>query len=91
VQFKVLDSDRLLYHNEPIWRDDLLVGYITSGMFGHTVGASLGMGYIENNDGLADREFVDAGSYEIEIAGDRFPAEASMQPFYDPTSQRVRL
>ncbi len=89
VQFRLLD-DRLLYHNEPIWRDGAIVGRITSGMFGHAVGASLGMGYVENPDGLADRDYVLSGNYEIEVACDRVPAVASLQPFYDPEALRVR-
>src|SRR5581483_7268573 len=58
VQIALDDRDRLLYHNEPIWRDGVIVGRVTSGMFGHTVGKSLGMGYIENTNGRADAEFV---------------------------------
>lgn len=91
VQFKLPDSDRWMYHNEPIWRDDKVVGYITSGMYGHIVGAPLGMGYVENGEGLADQEFVTSGHYEVEVARDRIPAEASIKPFYDPASQRVRM
>ncbi|MCZ3386657.1 MAG: FAD-dependent oxidoreductase [Actinomycetia bacterium] len=91
VQFKLLESERLLHHNELIWRDDSIVGHITSGMYGHTVGGALGMGYVENKEGLADNKFINAGQYEIEVAGDRVRAEASIRPFYDPTSQRVRL
>ena len=90
VQFALDDSDALLYHNEPIWRDGIIVGETTSGMFGHTLGRSLGMGYVTNRDGVADAAYVNAGSYEIEVAGHRIPATASLQPFYDPTSARVK-
>ncbi len=90
TQFALRDSERLLYHNEPIWRDDVVVGRITSGMFGHTLGASLGMGYVANVDGPADKAFVLNGRYEIEVAGERVAADASLDPFYDPRSLRVR-
>ena len=43
VQFLLNDPEPLIYHNEPIWRDDVIVGYITSGMFGHTIGRSIDM------------------------------------------------
>ena len=79
----------MLYHNEPIWRDGELLGYLTSGMFGHTVGSALGMGYIEHADGVSD-EFVDSGTYEIEVACEKVPARASLRPFYDPKSERVK-
>lgn len=89
VQFKLDDDQQLLYHNEPIWRDGVMVGHITSGMFGHTLGAAVGMGYVSHSDGVT-AEFVNRGSYEIEVATVRVPARASLQPFYDPKSERVR-
>jgi glycine cleavage system T protein len=89
VQFALDDPKPLLYHNEPIWRDGELLGYLTSGMFGHTVGAALGMGYIEHADGVSD-EFVESGTYEIEVACEKVPARASLRPFYDPKSERVK-
>jgi 4-methylaminobutanoate oxidase (formaldehyde-forming) len=90
VQFSLVDPERLLFHNEPIWRDGELVGSITSGMFGHTLNASLGMGYVSNKNGLADKKFVTDATYEIEVAGERVSATASLDPFYDPKSLRVK-
>jgi glycine cleavage system aminomethyltransferase T len=90
VQLALQNDDKLLYHSEPIWRDDALVGRTTSGMFGHTVGKPLAMGYIESADGLVDAAFVAAGRYEVEVAGERIPAEVSLKPFYDPTNRRVK-
>ncbi len=89
VQFALEDPQPLLYHNEPIWRDGEIVGDITSGMFGHKLGKSLGMGYVEN-DGGVDADFINSGTYEIEIACERFPATASLRPFYDPKSERIK-
>ncbi|MHA1547378.1 MAG: GcvT family protein [Alphaproteobacteria bacterium] len=89
VQFALDDPEPLLYHNEPIWRDDRIVGYIRSGMFGHALGKSLGMGYVESDDGI-DADFVKSGHYEIEVACQRFAATASLRPFYDPKSERVK-
>ena len=90
VQFALEDAEPLIYHNEPIWRDNELVGYLTSGMFGHTCGRSIGMGYVENEDGVS-ADFIRGGHYEIEIACERFPAQASLRPFYDPKNERIRL
>jgi len=89
VQFALDDPEPLLYHNEPIWRDGVIVGYITSGMFGHAIGKSLGMGYVHHGDGV-DADFVNAGSYEVEVACERFTATASLKPFYDAKSERVK-
>ncbi|MEC8295447.1 MAG: FAD-dependent oxidoreductase [Pseudomonadota bacterium] len=88
VQFKLCDPAPLLYHAEPILRDGQVVGYITSGSYGHHLGAAMGMGYVPC-EGETAAELL-ASSYEIEIAGERFAAEASLKPFYDPKSERVR-
>jgi len=90
VNVALHDASKLLYHNEPIWRDGELVGRITSGMFGHTVGRSLGFGYIENNGARVDPAFANSGRYEIEVAGERVSAEVALRPFYDPANRRVK-
>ncbi|SHH11113.1 GcvT family protein [Bradyrhizobium erythrophlei] len=90
LQFSLEDSQRLLYHNEPIWRDGVIAGRITSGMFGHTIGKSLGMGYVENHGGVVDTAFVKAGNYEIEVAGERIKATASLSAPYDPKNLKVK-
>lgn len=90
VQVALKDPAPLLYHNEPIWRDGALVGRITSGMFGHTLGRSLGMGYIAAAGEPVTAEFVHSGDYEIELAGERFAADVQLAGFYDPASLRVK-
>ena len=90
TQFRLPATAPLLYHNEPIWRDGVLVGRITSGMFGHTAQAPLGMGYVSAAAELATAEWIGAGTYEIEVAGERFAADASLKPWFDPSSARVR-
>ena len=57
-------------------------------MFGHTVGAAIGMGYVGHETGVT-REWIEAGSYDIEIAGKRCPARASLAAFYDPERKRI--
>ena len=88
VQFALDDPAPLLYHNEPIWRDCEMVGHITSAMYGHTVGAAVGMGYVRHSEPVT-AAFIDAGRYEIEVATQRVPARACLQSFYDPRSLRV--
>jgi glycine cleavage system T protein len=89
VQFLLNDPDPMLYHNEPIWRDGALAGYIRSAMYGHTLGGAVALGYVENPDGV-DADYVKSGAYEIEIAGVRYPATASLRPLYDPKSERIK-
>jgi glycine cleavage system T protein len=90
VALALEDPQRLLYHNEPIWRDGTLVGRVSSGMFGHTLGTSLGLGYLGSAEATVDAQWIAAGHYQIEIAAERVPARVSLRAFYDPTSERVK-
>lgn len=89
VQFRLDDPERLLYHDEPILRNGIVVGRTTSGMWSYTEAAALAMGYVHHVDGV-DAGFLQEGSWEIEVAGERFPATTSLSSFYDPASQRVK-
>ena len=89
VQFLLQDPEPLLYHHEPIYRDGSIVGYIASGAYGHSLGASVGLGYVNHESGVS-RDFVESGCYEIEVAGRRFPARASLKPLYDPQGSRLK-
>ena len=90
VLFKLLDAKPMMYHDEPIYRDDKRVGAISSAAYGHTLGASVGMGYVEYLGGVG-KDYLESGFFEIDIAGQRIPAKASLRPFYDPTSGRVKV
>jgi 4-methylaminobutanoate oxidase (formaldehyde-forming) len=78
-----------LYHNEPILRDGAIVGSVTSGAYGHRVGASLGMGYVSHPDGVSDA-WLSEGRWEVEIAWQRYPVTAQLRPWYDPKGKRLR-
>jgi 4-methylaminobutanoate oxidase (formaldehyde-forming) len=89
LTFTLDDPEPLLLGDEPIWRDGRLVGRITSGAYGHTLGRSVGMGYVSHPEGV-DAAFVRSARWELEIATERAPATAHLDPPYDPTSARVR-
>ena len=89
VQFLLQDSQPLLYHNEPILRDGEIVGYLSSGGYGHTLGAAVGLGYVPS-EGQSAAEVL-ASSYEIDVKGTRVKATASLKPMYDPKSEKVRV
>ncbi len=89
VQFALEDPGALLFHNEPIYRDGVRAGYVTSAMFGHTIGAAVALGYLAHPDGVTD-EFVAGGRYEIAIAERRVGARVSLTPMYDPKGLRIR-
>ena len=88
LQFRLRDPGPLLYHGEPILRDGRIVGHLTSGNYGHALGAAIGLGYVPCTGEVA--ETVLASAYAIDVAGQWVEAEASLVPLYDPRSQRVR-
>ena len=90
VSFALEDPEPLMYHEEPIFRDGLKVGSTTSAMFGHTIGSSIALGYIEHEGGVS-KEYIESGQFEIEVAAERLPARASLRCFYDPRHQRVKV
>ena len=88
VQFKLTDPEPLLYHNEPVLRDGEIVGYLSSGNYGHTLGAAVGMGYVPcEGESAAD---VLGSTYEIDVCGTKVKAEASLKPMYDPKGERAK-
>ncbi len=89
VQFLLEDPEPLLYHNEAIVMNGEPCGYLTSGMYAHSLGAAMGMGFV-NVPGLKAGAISDA-SFEIEVAGTRHAAKASLKAFYDPGGERMRV
>lgn len=82
-------SGPLLYHHEPIWRAGKIIGSVTSGAYGHRIGASLGMGYVECEAGVDDA-FLSSEPLEVEVAWKRYPISAQLKPWYDPKGLRLR-
>jgi 4-methylaminobutanoate oxidase (formaldehyde-forming) len=92
VQVMLDDSTRdapLLYHEEPLIRDGVIVGSIRSGAWGHRLQRSLGMGYVECREGVT-AEWLASGRWEVEVAGARHPCRVQLQAWYDPRNERIR-
>ncbi|MBK6465941.1 MAG: FAD-dependent oxidoreductase [Rhodobacter sp.] len=79
----------VLLGRETIYRDGQRVGWLSSGGYGHTVGRSIGMGYVRRAEGV-DAEFVRAGRYELEVASERVAAAVHLEPLHDPKGLRVK-
>ncbi|MFZ2101066.1 MAG: FAD-dependent oxidoreductase, partial [Oricola sp.] len=88
LQFRLKDPEPLLFHNEAVVRDGKIVSIVTSGNYGHHLGGAIGLGYVPCEGEGAEE--VLASTYEIEIAGRRVAAEASLEPLYDPAAERTR-
>lgn len=89
VQFLLEDPEPLLYGNEIIYRGGKIVGYLKTGTYGFTLGGAVGMGFVHHENDASD-EYINGGLYEIDIAGKRYPANASLRPLYDPLNERPR-
>jgi len=88
VQFALQDPDLFLYHNEPIVVNEAIVGYLTSAMYGHSIGSSIGMGYV-NLPNLSEETLLES-KVEVEIATERHAAKATLKPLYDPLGAKMR-
>ena len=82
--FAVEAGDADASGDEPIWHDGKVVGWVTSGAYGHRVQRSLALGYIPVALGTA------TDGFEIEIIGERRPATRQSLPVYDPDGSRMR-
>ncbi len=90
VHFLYEDPTVLSYHEEPIWANGKLVGRTTAGMFGHTLGATVALGYVHNDAGIT-KEWVENAAFEIEVACKRYPVKATLRPFYDPKMEKIKI
>ncbi|MCR9254867.1 MAG: FAD-dependent oxidoreductase [Alphaproteobacteria bacterium] len=86
ILFDVDAEDADVIGNEPIWHDDAVVGYVTSGAYAHHVGKSLALGYVpaELTDGAN-------GRFEIEVLGVRRAASWLPEPPFDGAGERMRM
>jgi dimethylglycine dehydrogenase len=75
--------------DEPIWHDGAVVGWVTSGGYGHHVGQSIALGYVPTELATPDGP-SGGGGFEIEIIGRRRPARLQPEPIHDPQGLRMR-
>jgi len=87
--FRLNDPDALVFGKEPILRDGVIVGRLTSAAYGWSTGGAVGMGYVSRPDGLTLKELA-ACAYEVKVAGRSISAEASIKSLYDPGNLRMR-
>ncbi len=90
VQVLVKDPEPQLFHAEPLWKNGKRVGYVRAASYGHTLGGAVGLAMIEGGAEVVDAKFLAEGDWQVEIAGKRYPAMASMKPLYDPENKKVK-
>ncbi len=89
AQVLVTDPEPLMYHGEIVLRNGRPVGYVRAASYGFTLGGAVGLAMIEGGEPIT-RPYIEEADWDVEIAGQRYPAQVSLRPLYDPTSERVR-
>jgi dimethylglycine dehydrogenase len=82
LEVDACDADAI--GDEPIWHDGGVVGWVTSGGYGHSVGKSLALGYVERS--VAEQ----SAGFEVELIGERRAARRLSEPAFDPQGLRLR-
>jgi glycine cleavage system aminomethyltransferase T len=91
VAMVVADPSACAWGGELLLRDDEPVGFASSAAFGHTVGRTVLLGYVERRDGgKADRAWLSQGRYQVAIGGELHEMSVSLKPPYDPAGTRIR-
>ena len=71
---------------------DNIVGDVRAASYGHTLGGAVGLSMVRAADGeRVSPAWISAGDWEVDVAGVRVPARASLRPMYDPKNERIRL
>jgi 4-methylaminobutanoate oxidase (formaldehyde-forming) len=89
LQVLVLDPEPLMFHAEVVYRDGEPLGYVRAASYGHTLGGAVGLAMVDAGEPI-DQAWCEAGRWEVDIAGTRYPARASVRPMYDPEMRRIR-
>ncbi|MFV2035158.1 MAG: FAD-dependent oxidoreductase, partial [Halocynthiibacter sp.] len=84
VAFEVDAADADVVAYEPVWIDDEVKGFCTSGGYAHSVQKSIALALIPVEVATPGLEV------EIEILGDRRPARLITEPLFDPQGKRMR-
>lgn len=90
VQILVKDPEPLLFHAEIVHRDGKPVGYVRAASYGHTLGGAVGLAMVEADGEPVTAAWLDAGRWEVDIAGTKYPAVVSLRPMYDPTMAKIK-
>jgi 4-methylaminobutanoate oxidase (formaldehyde-forming) len=89
VQVFVKNPEPLMHHAEIVLRDGVPVGYVRAASYGHSLGGAVGLAMIEPKVPV-DATFLNSGKWEVNIAGNLYPALVSARPLYDPGMERIK-
>ena len=89
LQVLVKDPEPMMFHAEIVRRNNIAVGYIRAASYGHTLGGAVGLAMIDAKEPL-DQTWIDNGTWEVDIAGTRYPAVASLKPMFDADNAKIK-
>ncbi len=89
LQIFVKDPQPMLFHAEIVHRDGKPVGYVRAASYGHTLGGAVGLAMIDAG-GPLDAKWIEAGTWQVDIAGTLYPAIASLKPLFDPENKKIK-
>jgi glycine cleavage system aminomethyltransferase T/glycine/D-amino acid oxidase-like deaminating enzyme len=89
LQVLVSDPEPLMFHAEVVRRNDKAVGYVRAASYGFTLGGAVGLAMIDAGEPI-NAVYVNDAVWDVEIAGVRYPATASIRPLYDPNMERIK-
>ena len=90
LQILVKDPEPMMFHAEIVYRNGKAVGYVRAASYGPTLGGAVGLAMIEAGEPI-DAAYVEKGTWEVDIAGKRYPAIASIKPLYDAENARIKM
>ena len=90
VMFTLDDPEPLLLGDEPIYRDGVHVGELSSGAYGFKIGTAVGMGYLKHPEGVTV-DWIKAGKYQLEVEGNMYDATFHLRSPYDPKNERTKM
>ncbi|KAL1525952.1 hypothetical protein AB1Y20_020778 [Prymnesium parvum] len=89
LQVALNDPDPLMYHGEVVYRNGIIVGDVRAASYGHTLGGAVGLSMVEADEPITSK-WIASGTWEVDIAGRRYPARASLRPMYDPKNEKIK-
>ena len=83
------DPEPMMHHAEVVYRDGVAVGDIRAASYGHSLGGAIGLSMVEADEPIK-ADWISSGKWEVDIAGTRYPATASLKPMYDATNEKIK-
>ena len=90
VLFILDDAEPVLWGGELVLRDGKAVGDLRSAAYGYTFNSAIGLAWLQT-DQVINKDYLSSGTWEIDIAGTRYPATAHLRTPYDPMNERVKV